>query len=260
MYEIDKAAFGQFVARERRRLGMTQKQLAARVTVSDKAVSKWETGASLPDIQLLTPLAGALGVTVAELLACRRMPDAENETSPAQLDALVGRALYYHAQPSARPDRAARRRWGGYYALAAAVCIGGTVLLVQSGRLPDVFWGAHFTMMLLGLLFGGYFCLFCPQRLPAYYDENRIDCFTDGPIRLHMTGIALNNRCWPKIVAVCRLWSLALLAGAPVLQLVYSLLPKSWAHWAALACTLGVTLGGLFVPVYRAARAAESNL
>lgn len=52
--------------REKKKL--TQKQLADRVMVSDKAVSKWETGKGLPDITLLEPLAQALGVSVAELL------------------------------------------------------------------------------------------------------------------------------------------------------------------------------------------------
>lgn len=53
--------------REKKRL--TQKQLAERIAVSDKAVSKWETGKGLPDITLLEPLAAALGVSVAELLS-----------------------------------------------------------------------------------------------------------------------------------------------------------------------------------------------
>lgn len=47
----------------------TQKQLADLLGVSDKAVSKWETGRGLPDISLLEPLSGALGVSVAELLS-----------------------------------------------------------------------------------------------------------------------------------------------------------------------------------------------
>lgn len=51
---------------------MTQKELAACLYVSDKAVSKWERGLSVPDISLLVPLAEQLNVTVAELLhGCR---------------------------------------------------------------------------------------------------------------------------------------------------------------------------------------------
>ena len=52
--------------RERRRA--TQKELAERIGVSDKAVSKWETGKGLPDIGIIEELAGALGVSIAELL------------------------------------------------------------------------------------------------------------------------------------------------------------------------------------------------
>lgn len=48
---------------------LTQSQLAAQIGVSDKAVSKWETGRGLPDITLLEPLAAALGVSVPELLS-----------------------------------------------------------------------------------------------------------------------------------------------------------------------------------------------
>lgn len=48
--------------------GLTQRALAERIGVTDKAVSKWESGRGLPDISLVEPLAAALGVSVAELL------------------------------------------------------------------------------------------------------------------------------------------------------------------------------------------------
>ena len=53
----------------REKKGCTQRELAATVGVTDKAVSKWETGKGLPDITLIEPLAKALGVSVAELLS-----------------------------------------------------------------------------------------------------------------------------------------------------------------------------------------------
>lgn len=48
--------------------GLTQKQLAAQLSVSDKTISKWETGRGLPDIGILMELAAVLGVSVQELL------------------------------------------------------------------------------------------------------------------------------------------------------------------------------------------------
>ena len=57
MHEIDNAAFGRFLAARRKEKGYTQKGLAAQLFVSDKAVSKWERGLSMPDISLLIPLA-----------------------------------------------------------------------------------------------------------------------------------------------------------------------------------------------------------
>ena len=53
----------------REKKNYTQKQLADRLAVSDKTISKWETAKGLPDITLLEPLAKELGVSVAELLS-----------------------------------------------------------------------------------------------------------------------------------------------------------------------------------------------
>ena len=59
---------GQTVKMLRERRGMTQSQLAEQLGVSDKAVSKWETGKGLPDISLIEPLSKALGVSLVELM------------------------------------------------------------------------------------------------------------------------------------------------------------------------------------------------
>ena len=66
MFEIDKEKFGSFVSSLRKAKGYTQKELAEKLYISDKAVSKWEVGASLPDTALLVPLSELLGVSVTE--------------------------------------------------------------------------------------------------------------------------------------------------------------------------------------------------
>lgn len=59
---------GKTIKELRERKKMTQKELAEKISVSDKTVSKWETKKGLPDIGIIEELAGALGVSVAQLL------------------------------------------------------------------------------------------------------------------------------------------------------------------------------------------------
>ena len=66
---MDKYVTGSVIRRLRERKRMTQEELAERIHVSGKAVSKWETGRGYPDISLLSPLAEALGISVIELLS-----------------------------------------------------------------------------------------------------------------------------------------------------------------------------------------------
>ena len=66
---MDSKQFGQTLKKLRERRGYTQRQLAERLFVTDKAVSKWECGLGFPDVKLLTPLAEALGVGLTELMS-----------------------------------------------------------------------------------------------------------------------------------------------------------------------------------------------
>lgn len=66
---MDRYVTGAVIRKLRESKGMTQEDLADRIFVSSKAVSKWETGQGFPDISLLEPLADALGISVIELLS-----------------------------------------------------------------------------------------------------------------------------------------------------------------------------------------------
>lgn len=66
----------------REKKNYTQKQLADKLLVSDKTVSKWETGRGLPDLSLLEPLAAALGVSVAELLSGEQITNRNRSANP----------------------------------------------------------------------------------------------------------------------------------------------------------------------------------
>ncbi|WP_418667915.1 helix-turn-helix domain-containing protein [Allofournierella sp.] len=118
---MENQKIGAFICGARKARGLTQKQLAEALGVTDKAVSKWERGVSCPDISLLTPLAGALGVAVTELLA------GEPQAAPVpEAEAQVQTALTYSA--SVAGQRWARARWYGFVGLtfsclaAAFIC------------------------------------------------------------------------------------------------------------------------------------------
>lgn len=88
---MDNTQFGAFIAQLRKEQGLTQKELADKLNVTDKAVSKWETGKGFPDVKLLEPLAQALGVSLVELMQGKRQ-EADTLTV-AEADAAVSQAL-----------------------------------------------------------------------------------------------------------------------------------------------------------------------
>ena len=71
---------GQFIAKRRKAIGLTQKELADRLGVTNKAVSKWETGGGMPDISVLQKLSRILEVSVDELLAGEYAEDTETSS------------------------------------------------------------------------------------------------------------------------------------------------------------------------------------
>ena len=74
---MEPTRIGRFIAERRKALGLTQRQLAEQLLVSDKAVSKWETGRGLPDVLLMPPLCAALGITVNDLLSGERVGEGD---------------------------------------------------------------------------------------------------------------------------------------------------------------------------------------
>ena len=66
---MDTKNIGAFICKLRKEKGMTQQQLADKLQVTDKAVSKWERGLACPDISILPQIAEILGVNVDDLLS-----------------------------------------------------------------------------------------------------------------------------------------------------------------------------------------------
>jgi len=74
---MDQIQIGKFIAAERKRKGCTQRQLGELLGITDKTISKWETGKGFPEVSLLLPLCEELEITVNELLAGERVSEEE---------------------------------------------------------------------------------------------------------------------------------------------------------------------------------------
>lgn len=72
---MNQQKLGNFISKLRKEKGLTQQELAAKLNLTDKAISKWERGLSCPDISLLVPLSELLGVSVNELLLGEKIKD-----------------------------------------------------------------------------------------------------------------------------------------------------------------------------------------
>lgn len=115
---MDREMLGRFIAQRRKERNMTQRELAEKLHVTDKAVSKWERGAGCPDISLLEPLAEALELSVDQLLTYQTAPEepeaaVEPVTSPA-VQAVLDLTL---------EERRARRRRRWFIAMAVTLSL-----------------------------------------------------------------------------------------------------------------------------------------
>lgn len=70
---MNQQDIGLFIAKCRKEKGLTQAQLAERLGVSDKSISRWENGRTMPDLALYEPLCKVLDVQIAELLYAKKM-------------------------------------------------------------------------------------------------------------------------------------------------------------------------------------------
>lgn len=221
MYQIDMEKFGSFLMTLRREKNLTQKELGDRLFVSDKTVSKWERGQSIPNVSLLIPIADLLGVTVTELLKGERIQC--NTLSLQEIEELVAGSVQLSAQDQELMNKNKRKWRKAFYICFAIAAIELVSIYLLCG--PSLFQNTPvFLGTGLSLLFASWFCLFSKEVLPAYYDENKIHFVSDGVFRMNVPGLHFNNSNWPHILNVSRIYLLGLSIGIPVLYLLFWLL------------------------------------
>ncbi len=256
MAQIDREKFGTFVAELRKERNFTQLELAEKLFVSNKAVSKWERGMSLPDISLLEPLAEILDVTVTELLRGERQGAEPLDVREAEeLSAAAARLSAAERERRETQRRCWRRRW----AVLAAAALGAVgVTLCLGARVPALFTTV-FTVELLCLIFGFWACFLAPDVLPTFYDRERISFFAQGAFRMNLPGVRFNNSNWPYMLEAMRWWCAVTPVVYPLLWLALGKIlgPMAGAMWELPLC-LAACLG-LFIPVTVAGKKYESR-
>lgn len=253
--EVNRAAFGQFLNQLRREKGWTQKDLAERLYVSDKAVSKWERGLSLPDVALLLPLAGALGVSVTELLEGRRAVQ-EQRYSAAEVEALIRRALAFPVEPPER-QQARVKRYLPVYLICCVLGVAEALAVWLLGLAPTEMGQTCLVLGVgFGVIYGAYAFFWMTETLPRYYDENRIAQFAQGAMHIHIPGVYYNNRNWPYVLRAFRVWSMvSMLLLPPCLAAAGMLEPPIGEN--AVVAVFAVYILSLFVALVWPAKKYE---
>lgn len=134
---MNQIATGTFIARKRKELNLTQAQLAERLGISSKSVSKWERGKCMPDYAIVNELCDALGITVSELL-----DGEENERESMR--------MYDNEQMIEMLARIQRLESQRITIIAIALIVMGIGLLALS----PLFGGSDPTDFFRGVLFG----------------------------------------------------------------------------------------------------------
>lgn len=256
MYDLDKEQFGKFLANLRKEKGFTQKELAEKLFVSDKTISKWECGNGMPDISVLVPLSELLNISVTELLSCRKYT--ENEVlDSAQVDAVVKKAIQITENGHKKRFIRHKKR-----IIVFLIAIALSILEIELGfllkcNMTDYAMGG-LTFTILAFVFGIWFTFFASASLPSYYDEYKIDYFSDGILRLNLPGVHFNNTNWPHMVKAVWIWCVVTLVSSPVLSYLCSgLLPNGGILFLAIG--LPVYLISLFAPFYVVSVKYKSN-
>lgn len=256
MFEIDRIKFGAFVTELRKGKGLTQKELAEKLMISDKAISKWETGNSIPDVTILVPLAEELDVSVTELLECRRMEYTENMDT-AQTDVLLKKVIELSEEERQQKKKKNKKVYF-LLVLIALVELYMVFVLCKNGILSGV--ENLMPIMIISPLsigFGAYFWLMIKEKLPRYYDENKINVYVDGILHMNMPGVYYNNNNWPYIVKALRGWSIAGMIGFPIIFVVLNGILNKLGPFSGMFIIFAFVFGGLFIPIFVLGRKYE---
>lgn len=250
MDTCDKEKIGKLISKLRKEQKLTQKELAEKLMVSNKTISKWENGAGLPDISMLAPLADILGITITELLK------GEQLTKSDPLEQNEVEHILQKTITMVQEDHKSLNKWKKQnqiiYMSALAIMLLEFLILFFLGVTKEEFGVNLFVYELFNVITAGYFTFIVKTELPAYYDENKISFYSDHGLRLNMIGLYFNNSNWrPIIRTICFSLSISMIT-LPLIHgfyFMHQITHSNWYSESLVLCSFCFFVL-LFVPIY----------
>ena len=199
---MDQQKIGRFIAEQRKNQGLTQLQLAEMLGITDRAVSKWERGLSLPDSSIMLDLCKILEITVNDLLSGEVVHMENNNQKNEQLLLDMAKEL----------EKKNKTRWTSMWAimivsiigLLGGICIAAFVVpegvwqLVTILAVCVVFLIPCFYALKLEVSVGAYKCKHCGYEIVPSYTQ-ALNAMHMGTTRYLMCP-KCNKRSWCKKV------------------------------------------------------------
>ena len=172
---MNQVKIGSFIAERRKLKGLTQMQLAEKLNITDKAISKWERGIAMPDSSIMLDLCEILGITVNELLSGEEIVMGNGNQKNEQL-------LIEMAQVMERRNKSI---WGSMWLLLIISMVSLIAsLLAAAFLIPEGVWQfvviivacivflvPCFYVLKLEVSIGAYKCKYCGHEIVPTYKE-----------------------------------------------------------------------------------------
>lgn len=199
---MDQVKIGRFIAQCRKKENLTQMQLAEKLDITDRAVSKWETGRAMPEVSVMLKLCDVLGISVNELLCGEKISMENNNQNNEQLLLDMAKEL----------EKKNKTIWSSMWAImivSMSALFAG--LLIAAFLIPDGVWQlvtilgicvvflipCFYALKLEGSV-GAYKCKNCGCEIVPTYSE-ALNAMHMGTTR-HLKCPNCNKRTWCKKV------------------------------------------------------------
>ena len=199
---MDQIKIGKFIAERRKKASLTQMQLAERLGITDRAVSKWETGKAMPDTAIMLELCDILGISVNELLSGEKIIMENNNEKNEQLLLDMAKEL----------EKKNKKIWSSMWAiLIVSMTALFAGILIAAFFIPEGIWQLVtivgicivflipcFYALNLEISVGAYKCKNCGHEIVPTYSE-ALWAMHSGTTR-YLKCPKCNKRTWCKKV------------------------------------------------------------